>query len=75
MKEYKAYRLLLSFFGHNLCYFYYSSTRKFGFFNLFGYGIDWTPISEPMLFSQRMGITKYYEFLGWRFTFFNVMDI
>ena len=62
-------------FGYIIGSFYYSSVRKFGFFTLFGYGIDWTSKSKPMLFSQRIGITKYYELFGWRFTFFTVKDI
>jgi len=75
MNTVKTYRLLLSFFGYTYLYFYYSSVRKFGFITVFSFGIDWNAKSNPLLFSQRIGITKYYEFLGWRFTFFKVKDI
>lgn len=62
-------------FGYIIGMFHYSSVRKFGFLSLFGYGIDWTAKSKPMPFSQRTGITKYYELFGWRFTFFKVKHI
>ena len=75
MNRVKPYRLLLSFFGYNIAYFYYSNVRRFGFITVFSFGIDFNAKSNPLLFSQRIGVTKYYELLGWRFAFFKVKDI
>lgn len=37
-----------------------------GWFRLFGYGLTWCPADQPLLFSQRVGKTKFVTVAGWR---------
>jgi|GEM_PF-5057359 len=44
-----------------------------GWARLFGnwYGIAWTRASEQLLFSERMGVTKYITLFGYRWKILN----
>jgi len=52
--------------------FSFYSIEGLGWFRIFGYGIRWKDITKHFLFfSERNGITKYFQIKNYRFYYLN----